>query len=449
MVTIISMSSKELKRLEAIRQLDEGRLTRAQAGQLVGLGVRQMQRLLNAYRQHGPPALVSRKRGRPSNRRYPRAFGEQVVDLIRTHYGDFGPTLASEKLGACHELYVSVPTLRRWMIDAGIWVPRRLRERRVYQPRYRRECFGELIQIDGSEHHWFEDRGPPCTLLVYVDDATGRLLELRFVPSESTFDYFLSTQRYLRRYGKPVAFYSDKHSIFRVNRPGALHGDGMTQFGRALHELNIDIICANSSQAKGRVERVNRTLQDRLVKELRLAGISDMTAANAFLPGYIEGFNARFAKPALQDRDLHRPLQEHEDLDEILCWQEERTVSNSLTLQYDRVLYVLEPDELTRRLRRRKVRIYDFPDGTLDIRYRGRSLPFTVFDKVRQVRQADVVSNKRLSAALQFCQERQAAQRLTRSRKAPARRAQLQQLKERGINPALLSGSSSLGTRQE
>jgi hypothetical protein len=364
------MSSKELKRLEAIRQLDERRLTRAQAGQLVGLGVRQMQRLLNAYRQHGPPALISRKRGQPSNRRYPRVFGEQVVDLIRTHYGDFGPTLASEKLGACHELYVSVPTLRRWMIDAGIWVPRRLRERRVYQPRYRRECFGELVQIDGSEHHWFEDRGPPCTLLVYIDDATGRLLELRFVTSESTFDYFLSTQRYLRRYGKPVAFYSDKHSIFRVNR-------------------------------------------------------------------------------TLQDRDLHRPLQEHEDLDEILCWQEERTVSNSLTLQYDRVLYVLEPDDLTRRLRRRKVRVYDFPDGTLDIRYRGRSLPFTVFDKVRQVRQADVVSNKRLSAALQFCQERQAAQRLTRSRKAPARRAQLQQLKERGINPALLSGSSSLGTRQE
>lgn len=448
-MTIISMSSRELKRLEAIRQLDEGRLTRAQAGQLVGLGMRQMQRLLNAYRQHGPPALVSRKRGRPSNRRYPPAFREHVIDLVRKHYGDFGPTLAAEKLGERHDLFISVATLRRWMIEAELWLPRRLRERRVYQPRYRRECFGELVQIDGSDHHWFEDRGPPCTLLVYIDDATGRLLELRFVPSESTFDYFLSTKRYLQRYGKPVAFYSDKHSIFRVNRPGALNGDGMTQFGRALHELNIDIICANSSQAKGRVERVNRTLQDRLVKELRLAGISDMTAANAFLPGYMEGFNAQFGKSPLQERDLHRPLQDHEDLDDILCWQEDRTVSNSLTLQYDRVLYLLQPNDLTRRLQRCKVRVYDFPDGTIDIRYRGRSLPFTVFDKVRQVRQADVVSNKRLSVALQLCQERQAEQRITRSRKAPARRAQLQQLKERGINPALLSGRSNLNTRPE
>jgi hypothetical protein len=268
-VTIISMSSRELKRLEAIRQLDEGRLTRAQAGQLVGLGMRQMQRLLNAYRQHGPPALVSRKRGRPSNRRYPPAFREHVIDLVRKHYGDFGPTLAAEKLGERHDLFISVATLRRWMIEAELWLPRRLRERRVYQPRYRRECFGELVQIDGSDHHWFEDRGPPCTLLVYIDDATGRLLELRFVPSESTFDYFLSTKRYLQRYGKPVAFYSDKHSIFRVNRPGALNGDGMTQFGRALHELNIDIICANSSQAKGRVERVNRTLHGRIQRAVR------------------------------------------------------------------------------------------------------------------------------------------------------------------------------------
>lgn len=440
-MTIISMSSKELQRLEVIRQLDEGRFARAHVSDLLGLSVKQVQRLLNAYRKHGPPGLVSRKRGRPSNRRYPAAFHAQVVELVRTHYWDFGPTLVCEKLAACHEISLSVATLRNWMIAAAIWAPRRLREQRVHQPRYRRECFGELIQIDGSEHYWFEDRGPSCTLLVYIDDATGRLLELRFVPSESTFDYFLSTKRYLRRYGKPVAFYSDKHSIFRVNRAGALHGDGMTQFGRALHELNIDIICANSSQAKGRVERANRTLQDRLVKELRLAGISDMTAANAFLPGYIEGFNAQFAKPPLQDRDLHRPLLEHEDLDDILCWQEERTVSSSLTLQYDRVLYLLEPDDLTRSLRRRKVRVYDFPDGTLDIRYRGRSLPFTVFDKVRQVRQSDVVSNKRLAATLRFCQERQAAQRITRSRRAPARRAQLQQLEERGINPALLSAN--------
>lgn len=437
-MTIISMSGKELKRLESIRQLDEGRLTRAQAGSLVDLSVRQVQRLLNAYREHGPPALVSKKRGKPSNRRYPSGFRDHVVELIRSRYADFGPTLVSEKLGECHEIYLSVATLRNWMIAAGIWVPRHLRTARIYQPRYRRDCFGELVQIDGSEHYWFEDRGPKVTLLVYIDDATSRLLELRFVPSESTFDYFISTKRYLRRFGKPVAFYSDKHSVFRVNHKGATTGTGMTQFGRALHELNIDIICANSSQAKGRVERVNRTLQDRLVKELRLAGISDIPAGNDFLPAYIERFNTQFAKPPLKDKDLHRPLREHDELEDILTWQEERTVSNSLTVQYDKVIYLLEPDDRSRKLRRKKVRIYDYPDGSIDIRYQGRSLPFSAFDKLRQVRQAEIVSNKRLGAVLKLCQEQQANERKRRSQRGPARQAQHQQLKQRMQNPAAI-----------
>lgn len=441
-MTIISMSSKELNRLEVIRQLEQSHFTRAQAGDLMGLSVRQVQRIHNAYRKDGAPALVSKKRGQPGNRRYPQVFRDHVIALVRSRYVDFGPTFAAEKLGEYHDVFVSVATLRNWMIAAEIWVPRHLRERRVYQPRYRRECFGELVQIDGSEHYWFEDRGPKCTLLVYIDDATSRLLELRFVLSESTFDYFIATKRYLGQFGKPVAFYSDKHAVFRVNRPGATTGDGMTQFGRALHELNIDIICANSSQAKGRVERVNRTLQDRLVKELRLANISDISKGNAFLPGFIERFNSRFAKPPLKDKNLHRPLQDYDDLEDILTWQEDRTVSNSLTVQYDKVLYLLKPDELTRKLRRKKVRIHDFPDGSIDIRFQGRSLPFSIFDKVRQVKQAVVVSNKRLGAVLNFCRERQAVDQLKRSQRAPARRAQAQQLNERTINPAALPTDS-------
>jgi hypothetical protein len=431
------MSDNELKRLEVIRQLDKGQFTRRHASGLLGLGVRQVQRLLTAYRQHGPPALVSKKRGQPSNRCYPADFRDQVIGLIGSRYADFGPTLVSEKLAECHEISLSVATLRNWMIAAGIWVPRHQRERRVYQPRYRRDCFGELVQIDGSEHYWFEERGPKCTLLVYIDDATGQLLELRFVSSESTFDYFISTKRYLQRYGKPVAFYSDKHSVFRVNRRDPSTGNGLTQFGRALHELNIDIICANSSQAKGRVERVNRTLQDRLVKELRLQAIDNLAAGNAFLPTYIERFNRQFAKPPLQDKDLHRPLQERDDLETIFSWQEDRTVSNSLTIQYDKVLYLLQPTELSRKLRRNKVRIHDFPDGTIDIRYQGRSLPFSVFDKLRQIEQATVVSNKRLGAVLEQCRERQAAMRVERSKKAPVRHAQIAQLEERKINPAV------------
>ena len=437
-MTIISMSDKELKRLEVIRQLSERRLTQAQVSALLGLSVRQVRRLLTAYREQGPQALVSKKRGQPSNRCYPQVFRDHVLDLVRSRYADFGPTLASEKLGECHAIFLSVATLRNWMISAQIWVPRHQRPARIYQPRYRRECFGELIQIDGSDHYWFEDRGPRCTLLVYIDDATSSLLELRFVTSESTFDYFISTKRYLNHYGKPIAFYSDKHSVFRVNRKGATSGTGMTQFGRALHDLNIDIICANSSQAKGRVERVNRTLQDRLVKELRLAGINDIPHGNDFLPGYIERFNAQFAKPPLQDKNLHRPLSEYDDLEEILTWQEERTVSNSLSVQYDKVIYLLEPNDLSRKLKRKKVRIYDFPDGTIDIRYRGRPLPFTTFDKLRQIKQADVVSNKRLGAVLKLCQQQQASAQKSRSKRAPARSAQHQQHKERQLNPAVI-----------
>jgi hypothetical protein len=184
---------------------------------------------------------------------------------------------------------------------------------------------GELVQVDGSEHWWFEDRGPQCTLLVFIDDATSRLMHLQFVQSESTFAYFNATQRYLEQHGKPVAFYTDKHAVFRVNKPSGLHGDGMTQFGRALKALSIEIICANSSQAKGRVERAHKTLQDRLVKELRLAGVSTMEDGNAFLPTFMADYNARFAKAPFNDKDLHRPMRSRDRLDEAFAWRAERT----------------------------------------------------------------------------------------------------------------------------
>jgi hypothetical protein len=190
------------------------------------------------------------------------------------------------------------------MSEDGLWLSRKQR-RTFHQPRLRRKAFAELIQIDGSEHRWFEDRGDPCTLLVFVEDATSMLMELRFVRSESTFTYFGALESYLHRYGRPVVFYSDKHSVLRVPKPTS-HGNGMTQFDRALAELNIEILCANSSQAKGRVERVNRTLQDRLVKELRIAGICDMAVANAYLPGFVERYNARFFGLPIRPHDAHR-----------------------------------------------------------------------------------------------------------------------------------------------
>ena len=209
---------------------------------------------------------------------------------------------------------------------------------------------GELsrLEVHGCEHWWFEDRGPRCTLLVFVDDATGRLMHLQFVESKSTFAYFHATRAYLEAWGKPVAFYSDKHGVFRVNQTGAIGGDGMNQFGRALHALNIDIICANSSQAKGRVERAHKTLQDGLVKELRLAGASSLAEGNALLPAFVADYHARFGKPPVNKKDLHRPLRASDDLEDAFAWKEERTLSQALTLQYDKVMFILQPSEQAR-----------------------------------------------------------------------------------------------------
>jgi hypothetical protein len=330
-MTVIAMSRTEIDRMHVLRDMAAGRMTASEAAQLMGLTRRQVFRLAKAYRERGPLALVSTRRGKPSNRSYPAALRTETLGLIKAHYADFGPTLACEKLAERHGIHLGVETVRQWMLADGLWRDRRQRLKPVHQPRYRRDCVGELVQIDGSEHWWFEDRGPQCTLLVFIDDATSRLMHLRFVPTESTFDYFAATQAYLKRYGKPVAFYSDKHAVFRVNRKDAAGGDGMTQFGRALHELNIDIICANAPQAKGRVERANGTLQDRLVKEMRLSGISTIEVGNAFLPAFMADYNRRFAKEPRSDKDLHRPLAEHDQLDEAFAWKEERTVSNNLT----------------------------------------------------------------------------------------------------------------------
>jgi hypothetical protein len=297
-------------------------------------------------------------------------------------------------------LHLGVETLRQWMIADGLWVDRRHRLASPHQPRRRRECLGELVQIDGSEHAWFEDRGDTCTLLAFVDDATSRLMQLRFVASESAFDYFRATRAYLEAHGKPVAFYSDKHGIFRVNAKDAIGGDRITQFGRVLSELNIDIICANSPQAKGRVERAFGTLQNRLVKELRLAGISTVAAANAWLPGFISGYNARFGREPVNAKDLHRPLTAADHLDEILAWREERTVTLNLTLQYDQMMLLLDPTPFARGLVRKKVEVVNYPDGRFAVQFEGIPLPFRVFDKIQTVAPGTIVENKRLGAAL-------------------------------------------------
>jgi len=339
-----------------------------------------------------------------------------VLGLVRQSFLDFGPTLAAEALLERHGVKVSRETLRKWMVKDGLWLSRKQR-RSFHQPRLRRECLGELVQIDGSEHRWFEQRGEPCTLLVFIDDATSKLMQLRFVPSESTDSYFEALDGYLKTHGCPVAFYSDKHTVFRVNKPDAEGGSGMTQFGRALAELNIEILCANSSQAKGRVERANRTLQDRLVKELRLAGICDIASGNVFLPQFLEGFNERFAVPAQKSENLHRKLDvQASRLADILCHREQRHVSKQLSLSYDRKQIILDRNDVSEALGGKYVELFDFSDRPLEVRWKGQPLPYRIFSKDQRVSHTAVVENKRLRHALALVKAQQDVKRETKVR---------------------------------
>jgi len=403
----VIMSERELNRVEVLAQVDDGQLSVDNAANMLCLTRRQVFRLLKRYRQDGAAAIRHKARGKPPNNRIHHAKREYALNLIKESYADFGPTLAAEMLAEHHGFKVSRETVRKWMQEDGIWLSRKQR-RTFHQPRLRRECFGELIQIDGSDHRWFEDRGDPCTLLVFIDDATSTLMELRFVKSESTFSYFEALESYLLKHGRPVAFYSDKHTVFRVPKPNE-HMTGMTQFGRALAELNIEIICANSSQAKGRVERANRTLQDRLVKELRIAGISNMEDGNAFLMGFVERYNAKFAKTPAKPDNLHRALNiEPDRLAEVFCLRDKRYVTKDLTLKYDRKRIRLEVNDLTRGLVGKYVDTYEFADGRIQVRAKGVLLPCTVFSPHQQrVTHAAIIENKRLSAVLTHIKEEQ------------------------------------------
>ncbi len=407
---LIAMSERDLQRIEVLSKVAAGRMTMVTAADVLDVSTRQVRRLLTRMNIGGAASIRHKAIGRPSNNRISDGVRDYAMTLVRERYADFGPTLATEKLAERDGLRVSRETVRGWMSDAGLWLSRKQR-RTFHQPRLRREAYGELVQIDGSEHRWFEDRGPPCSLLVFVDDATGRLMQLRFVRSESAFTYFEALALYLERHGAPIAFYSDKHSVFRVAKKDARGGQGMTQFGRALCELNIEILCANSSQAKGRVERMNRTLQDRLVKELRLSGIDTMEAGNAFLPDFAEDYNARFAIVPARPDNLHRPLNLAPDrLTEILCKREQRYVGSQLTFSFERQRIMLEETEVTRSLVGRYVETYAYADGRLEVRWKGYSLPYTVFDKDQRVTHAAITENKRLGDVLAYIKERQEQQ---------------------------------------
>lgn len=371
------MSHKEVDRLEVIQAVAGRRLRQREAARQLGLSIRQVKRLVARYRAEGASGLVSRHRGRRPGNAISAAIRQEILEIVQTHYADFGPTLACEKLAERHGHKVSAETLRQWMIADGLWQPKRRRQARIHQRRPRRPCRGELVQIDGSPHDWFEGRGPRCTLIVFIDDATSELMALSFFPAETTQAYMETLEGYLQQHGRPVALYSDKHSIFRVNHPE--HEGELTQFTRALKTLDIEPIHANSPQAKGRVERANQTLQDRLVKELRLRGISDLDAANAFLPEFVQDYNARFAIEPQSPVDAHRPvLYSADELSLILCLHHTRKLSKNLCLQFNNREYQLQGQGKGYRLRGATLTLCEAFDGTVILLHKGQVMPYRV-----------------------------------------------------------------------
>lgn len=398
MSDILHMSKQELNRAHVMRQLDEGQIKQRHAAEQLDLSLRQIKRLLKTYRRVGDKGLVSKRRGRASNHHLDPQTQQRTLELLQTRYADFGPTLAHEKLTEVHHLAIGRETVRRLMIQARLWHPHHARQPIIHQLRERRPRVGELVQMDGSPFAWFEDRAPACTLLVYIDDATSQLMHLYFTEAESTFSYFEATEHYLRQHGKPLAFYSDKLSVFRVNQPNDLGGSGMTQFTRAMTQLGIEVICANTPQAKGRVERANQTLQDRLVKEMRLRGIANRVAGNRYLPEFIRGFNVRFGVPPRDPENAHRPLLPHEDLARLLTIQEMRILSKNLTLQYNKVIYQIQTVRPTYALRKARVVVRENARGEITIEYKGKPLTYTVYRE--QAKRAEVVTSKQIAIKL-------------------------------------------------
>ena len=386
------MSQKEAKQAQILALLKEHRISQQEAARRMGITTRQTRRLAKRYQQEGLSGLVSKKRGRASNRRLNDAIRTTAIDLIGTHYRDFGPTLACEKLAELHDVRLSVESTRQIMIKAGYWRPKKGGTVCAHPMRERRARFGELIQIDGSPHDWFEGRSANCTLLVFIDDATGRLTQLRFAPTETTLGYMHVLHDHILAHGVPVALYSDKHSIFRINAKDA-DPEAETQFSRAARELGIDCIHAHSPQAKGRVERANQTLQDRLVKEMRLAGINDMDSANAWLPGYIKDFNRRFAVAPEDTADAHLAYTgTRVALLRTLSVQVDKTLSKNLSCQYENQLLQVATTGTGLGLRGAQVRIHNHFDGSQELLWKKRKLTYDVMSKPQ--RQSPVADGK-------------------------------------------------------
>lgn len=404
----ISMNMKETERIIIMDNLAAKRIKQKHASSQLGISVRQVQRIVKRYKGEGVTGLIHKSRGRVGNRTMPQEKKDQIVSLIRQYYPDFGPTLAAEKLEERHGITVSEEKVRLLMITEGLRKGHHRKEVVIHTYRERRSCVGELVQLDGSPHRWFETRAYPCTLIAYIDDATSRIMDGEFTDYEGTFTLFLATEHYMQTHGKPVSLYVDKHSTYRINRQATIEEElkdfqPQSQFGRAMGELRIELICANSPQAKGRVERLFETLQDRLVKELRLAGISTKEEGTRyFREVYIPKHNAKFSIPPKDPVNAHRALLSSDDLVRIFTVQTARHVSKALVVQYKNTRYQLDTTGPYRYLlQNQQLLVEENREGELVFRHKDKTIPYKAI--------GEIIRNPKLMqvASVKSFQERQ------------------------------------------
>lgn len=375
---IIAMSKKELRRLPVIHKVMEKRLTQVKAAEMLDLSDRHIRRIIGKIVAGGDSAIVHRNRGKESPFKFPEQQEQKIMGIVEKRYYDFGPTFAAEKLLEREKISISKEKLRQLMIAHNLDYPRRKKKKSIHQWRERKHHRGEMIQMDGSNHDWLEGRGPKLVLMGYIDDASGEFFG-RFYDHEGTFPAMDSFRRYLALYGIPFSFYVDRHSTYKTTRQPNLDEDlkgefARTQFARLLNELDVKIIFAHSPQAKGRIERAFETLQDRLAKELRLAAISTLEQANAFLESYLPKHNARFAVKPLRKTNLHKPVPKYLNLDESFCLKEYRTIGNGFTFQWKNRTFLVKAPSLT--MKKQRVCIMEDFKGAITLKLKDKYLSF-------------------------------------------------------------------------
>jgi hypothetical protein len=371
----VNMSRKDLDRLEVLKKVQNKELKQIDAARLLKISDRQVRKLINRLRREGPSGIISRLIGRKGNRRKSPLVKQRVLALLKEKYEGFGPTLAAEKLFELEGIKISKETVRNWMIEHHLWITRR-KKTRVHTTRLRRPCFGELIQADGSPDHWFGPDLPKANATVLIDDATSTITALYFSETETLEAYFLALEEHLNQYGRPLALYTDYSAIFKSSKD-----TGKTQMQKALSELSIESILANSPQAKGRVERANRTLQDRLKKEFKLRGINTIEQANEYAKEFVKKYNESFSKKPMSAYNAHRSLEGY-DLERILCRKEERSLNCSAIFQFNKVHYQIQGISEYRRLNKKKVEIRVTRLGRMRVFLDGREVKVLPLNEV-------------------------------------------------------------------